>query len=423
MSDALAIAAVTGLLRDLLTGVMTDPDLNLTTIVHSTVGVSALPPDLIKSDTNGINQLNLFLYQVQPNQGWRNADYASRDTRGNRVTNPPLGLDLYYLLTAYAGADMHAEVLLGYAMQYLHELGVVTRDMIRNQFNTWSGTSDPLLSALPGSRLADQIEPIKISPYAMNTEELSKLWTATQAHYRPTAAYHVSVVLIENRYPTRAALPVLQRGAGDFGVAVQPNLLPPLPTIESLEPPNQQTAIRMGETLTIDGFNLTGASLNVQFIHARTPNALTLPVATATPAEWTVDISPVNPDDWEIGIYRVAGVIGSGATQVTTNELPLALAPRIVNINATKAAGTVTLTVQCSPKVWQEQEVSLIVGDRAIVAEPITSAKTDTLTFKSSDLPSGMQWVRLRVDGTDSILIDRTKTPPIFDPTQQVTIP
>jgi hypothetical protein len=421
MSNALAIAAVTGLLRDLLSGVMTTNDLS--NIVGSGVDVSALPPDLIKSETNGINQLNFFLYQVQPNQGWRNADYASRDTRGNRITNPPLGLDLYYLLTAYAGADMHAEVLLGYAMQYLHELGVVTRDMIHNQFNTWSGSSDPLLNALPGSRLADQIEQIRISPYAMNTEEMSKLWTAMQAHYRPTAAYHVSVVLIENRYPTRAALPVLQRGAGDFGVAVQPNLLPPLPTIESLEPPNQQTGIRLGETLTIHGFNLTGASLNVQFIHARTPNALTLPVATATPAEWTVDISPVNPDDWEIGIYRVAGVIGSGTTQVTTNELPLALAPRILNINATKGAGNVTITVQCSPKVWQEQEVLLIVGDRAIVAEPITVAKTDTLTFKSSDLPSGTQWVRLRMDGIDSILIDRTKTPPIFDATQQVTIP
>ncbi|HJW38672.1 MAG TPA: DUF4255 domain-containing protein [Candidatus Udaeobacter sp.] len=423
MSDALAIAAVTGLLRDLLTGVMTRPDLNLSTVVGSAVDVSALPPDLIKSETKGINRLNLFLYQVQPNQGWRNVNHPSRDGRGDRIANPPLGLDLYYLLTAYAGADMHAEVLLGYAMQYLHELGVMTREMIRNQFNAWSGSADPLLKALPGSRLADQIEQIKISPYALNTEEMSKLWTATQAHYRPTAAYHVSVVLIESQYPTRAALPVLQRGLGDFGVAVQPNLVPPLPTIESLEPPQQQTAIRMGETLTINGFNLAGSPLNVEFIHARSPNALTLSVATATPTQWTVNISPLNPDDWEIGIYRVAGVIGSGTTQVTTNELPLALAPRIVSINASKAAGVVTLTVKCSPKVWQEQEVSLIVGDRAIVAEPIASAKTDTLTFKSSDLPSGPQWVRLRVEGTDSILIDRTKTPPIFDATQQVTIP
>ena len=423
MSDALAIAAVTGLLRDLLNGVMTDPDLNLSTIVGSTVGVSALPPDLIKSDTNGTNQLNLFLYQVQPNQGWRNVNNPSLDARGDRIANPPLGLDLYYLLTAYAGADMHAEVMLGYAMQYLHELGVLTREMIRNQFNTWATSGDLLLNALPGSKLADQIEQIKISPYALNTEEMSKLWTATQAHYRPTAAYHVSVVLIESRRPTRAALPVLQRGLGDFGVAVQPNLVPPLPTIESLVPPQQQTAIRIGDTLTINGFNLTGTPLNIQFIHARNPNALTLPVATGTPTQWTVNISPANPDDWEIGIYRVAGIIGAGTTQVTTNELPLALAPRIVSINASKAAGVVTLTVKCSPKVWQEQEVSLIVGDRAIVAEPITVAKTDTLTFKSSDLPSGAQWVRLRVEGTESILIDRTKTPPIFDPTQQVTIP
>jgi hypothetical protein len=423
MSDALAIAAVTGLLRDLLTGVMTRPDLNLSNIVGSTVDVSALPPDLIKSETNGINRLNLFLYQVQPNQGWRNANYPSRDGRGDRIANPPLGLDLYYLLTAYAGADMHAEVMLGYAMQYLHELGVVTREMIRNQFNTWTGSVDPLLKALPGSKLADQIEQIKISPYALNTEEMSKLWTATQAHYRPTAAYHVSVILIESRYQTRAALPVLQRGEGDFGVAVQPSVLSPLPTIESLEPPLQQTAIRMGETLTINGFNLAGAPLNVQFIHSRRPDALTLPVATAMPTQWIVNISPANPDDWEIGIYSVAGVIGSGTTQLTTNELPLALAPSIVNINATKAAGVVTIDVQCSPKVWQEQNVLLIVGDRAIVTEPITVAKTGTLTFKSSDLPSGAQWVRLRVEGIDSILIDRTKTPPDFDATQKVTIP
>jgi hypothetical protein len=108
---------------------------------------------------------------------------------------------------------------------------------------------------------------------------------------------------------------------------------------------------------------------------------------------------------------------------LTTNELPLTLAPRIINLNAAKAAGVVTITVKCSPKVWQEQDVSLIVGDRAIVAEAITTAKTDTLTFKSSVLQSGSQWVRLRVEGIDSILIDRTTTPPSFDVTQQVTIP
>ena len=32
-------------------------------------------------------------------------------------------------------------------------------------------------------------------------------------------------------------------------------------------------------------------------------------------------------------------------------------------------------------------------------------------------------WVRLRVDGTDSVLLDRTGPAPVFDPTQQITVP
>ena len=55
---------------------------------------------------------------------------------------------------------------------------------------------------------------------------MSRLWTAIQAHYRPTAAYVVSVVLIEARQPTRQALPVLAgrstRGGRDRGVKVAP---------------------------------------------------------------------------------------------------------------------------------------------------------------------------------------------------------
>jgi hypothetical protein len=31
--------------------------------------------------------------------------------------------------------------------------------------------------------------------------------------------------------------------------------------------------------------------------------------------------------------------------------------------------------------------------------------------------------VRLRVDGTDSILLDRSGPAPIFDPTQRITVP
>ncbi|MBD0326353.1 MAG: DUF4255 domain-containing protein, partial [Pyrinomonadaceae bacterium] len=87
MSTALAIASVTAVLKDLLHNGLIDHDL------VSSLGdvlVSALPPDRIDiSETTGNSQLNLFLYQVTPNTGWRNVGLPSRDGRGERLTNPP----------------------------------------------------------------------------------------------------------------------------------------------------------------------------------------------------------------------------------------------------------------------------------------------------------------------------------------------
>ena len=108
---ALAIAAVTAVLKDLLNNGVINND------IASTVGevaVTSLPPDRIDvSDGNERNQLNLFLYQVTPNAGWRNVGLPSRDSRGERISNPPLALDLHYMLSAYGTRDLHPEILLG----------------------------------------------------------------------------------------------------------------------------------------------------------------------------------------------------------------------------------------------------------------------------------------------------------------------
>ena len=61
------------------------------------VKVTSKPPDTINAGPNEAAQLNLYLYQVTPNQGWRNAAQPSRDANGARLTNPPLALDLHYL--------------------------------------------------------------------------------------------------------------------------------------------------------------------------------------------------------------------------------------------------------------------------------------------------------------------------------------
>lgn len=209
MSSALAIAGVTAVLRDLLNDGLINH--NVSGVLGSTVTVSTVPPDRVVP-TNGTesSQLNLFLHQVTPNTGWRNEGLPSRDGSGrHRLSNPPLALNLHYLLSAYSGGDLHAEILLGYAMQLLHEMPVLTRQAILTALNPSPvvGTAlPPALRALAESGLEHQIEQIKITPEYLNTEEMSKLWTATQSHFRPTAAYMASVVLIEATEPVRSPL-------------------------------------------------------------------------------------------------------------------------------------------------------------------------------------------------------------------------
>src|SRR5262249_54278184 len=125
------------------------------------------------------------------------------------------------------------------------------------------------------------------------------------------------------------------------------------------------------------------------------------------------------------GMYAVSvSIQKAGQPDRTTNALPLLLAPRITiapDPAARDANGSVTLTINCRPEVRLEQRTALLLGDREVLAGP-RAPTTDSLTFVVTSAPVGDSWVRLRVDGVDSLLVDRTKTPPVFDPTQKVTI-
>ena len=135
MSTALAIAGVSAVLRDLLNDGLVNG--NVSGVLGSSVTVSLLAPDrVVPTGGTEASQLNLFLYGVTPNAGWRNEALPSRDGAGRaRLSNPPLALDLHYLLSAYSAGDLHAEILLGYAMQLLHEMPVLTREAIRTALN------------------------------------------------------------------------------------------------------------------------------------------------------------------------------------------------------------------------------------------------------------------------------------------------
>lgn len=444
MSSALAIASVTAVLKDLLDNAVIDH--SVSTTVGGPVTVTALSPGQIKpSDEGGAisRQLNLFLYHVTPNTGWSNVGLPSRDARGNRVTNPPLALDLYYLLTAYGKEDFEAEILLGYAMQRFHETPVLTRDAIRQALAMPGGPVSSVgilpsaLGALTASDLADQVEQIKLTQYPLNVEEASKLWSAFQTNYRPSVAYHVSVVLVQTDGVVRSSLPVLRRGVDDRGAVAQPDTNSPFPALFSVEPSNEQFAAVLGGELVVKGQRLDAGTLAVVIHNPRLAAPLELtPLAGAT-AEEVKALLQIDPTTdaatFVAGVYTLSLVLNRGTSQErTTNEVPFALAPRlpmpppvgdpptIVAVRGTDS--TVTVTVRCRPGVLPTQRVTLVVGESEAPAQPHT-ARTNTLTFRFRQLPAGDYFVRLRVDGVESLLVNRAASPPAFDNSQKVTVP
>lgn len=435
MSSELALAAVTAALQDLLTNALVDADLS--TPLGGSVQVTALPPDRILTGDNEKPQLNVFLYQVTPNLGWRNTNLPSRDDSGARLTNPPLALDLHYLITAYSAKDFQADSLLGLAMQVLFETPLLTRERLRAKQNGWSLSADPLLRALAGAGLSDQIELIKFTPCVMNTEEMSKLWTAFQAKYRPSACYQATVALIESKQPARSPLPVLSRGPvdpvtkRDRGVVVQPDLSPPFPMIAALELPHGQPSVRLNEIVTVNGFHLdgdAGDTVVVLLNHPRFAQPAQVPPlagATATKLEFQFPNDPVN---FPAGVYALSnGFINGGKLARTTNQVGVALAPSAPTIAGAPniprdAQGNVTLQLTCAPQVWQGQTATLILGTFQASAEPFPGSKTDKLVFKFFKMEVGDYFVRLRVDGVESILINYAVKPLQFDSSQKITL-
>jgi hypothetical protein len=436
VSSPLAIGAVSAVLRNLLDNGFIETGAPL-----SPVKVTAVAPDLVKlDDPEAPPSLNLFLYRTTRNLGWAEAALPWFDSDGSRLTNPPLALDLHYLLTAYGAADFQAEILLGYAMHLLHERPVLDRAAIRRALDPsplGASILPPAFQALTASDLADQVDSVTITDESLDTEEMARLWSAIQAHYRPTVAYLVTVVLIEARKTTRDALPVLSRGPvdpntnKDAGVVVDPSLLPPYATIDSVVPPSSQPAAKLGDTVRIVGHDLDGTSAVVRFAHRLldTPNEIAVGTSTdPTGIDLVLPSGGAAEQQWPAGVYTVTvSLVRAPETQARESNVAailLAPEPELPPTSITRDAGTqrVTVKLDVRPQVRPAQEAMLTLGGDSALADPIT-APASQLTFKLGAVPPGAQWARLTVDGVESLLIDRSADPPIFDPSQSVTVP
>lgn len=426
MSSALAIASVTHVLKDLLNDGMIDHDVS--GIVGGNVEVSALPPDRIDvSPSNTDSRLNLFMYQAVPNTGWSNIGFPSRNARGDRISNPPLALNLHYLLTAYGADELHAEILLGYGMQLLHETPALGRDAIRTSLappsSVSSGGLPPELLALSTSELAEQIEQIKITPQVLNIEELSKLWTTFESKYRPTAAYLVSVVLIESKKSTKSSLPVREPL-----VYVDPFKNPVIEKILSQsadgQPIVENQKILDGYNLITRGYSLRG---DITFVNVGG--------IEVTPDNEDIDDKQIIftlPAGLKAGIQGVQVIheklMGSPPDPhkgVQSNVEAFVLSPRIDNISVTNIQGTgdeprsADIELEIAPEIKETQKVILLLNEfvPGNVTEPLNaySFRATPLTLSSPPGPSNI--ITIPVSGVEAgdylvrVLVDGAESP------------
>jgi len=189
-ADGLSIAAVTAVLKHLIENGLARR--NVTSQLGGDVMISALPPDRIPSGSDERAQLNIFLHQVTPHT-------AMQISRPTIPAKNAVSVELHYLITAYGAQDFQSEILLGHAIDILHGSAVLDAASIRSALVALTTGADrrvvpPALATLASSDVAEHVESLRISPEFLGAEDMSRLWSALQARFRPSATYKITAV-------------------------------------------------------------------------------------------------------------------------------------------------------------------------------------------------------------------------------------
>lgn len=421
MSSALGIAAVTAVIKDQIHNGFIDANLS---DIMGDITISALPPDKSVNGEADQNTLNIFLYMVAPNKGWQNADYPSRNSLGERVNNPPLAIDLYYLLMAYGLKDFYAEILLGNAMQILHNNPVFGRDQIRRALSP-SPPPPNFPPQLIDSNLAEQVEQIKIIQQNMNLEDISKLWTSFQTHYRLTASYIATAVLIQSNFSTKSSLPVTGRN-----IYVLPFSYPVINKIKSSD--GENVPIIPSSQLIIEGYNFPTEKLQLLISGID----LTTSVTVINSTRFNLSLPNPLPDGVFSGVQtlKIIRVIEMGTPPVPHGGFESNTEVFIMHpvITATVENSVVVIVngvsvrkgqikIVFNPKVNKSQRIILFLNElnppqtRSAFSysfeAPINNGiidpdtQTDNVIFDFKNVMPADYLIRVRVDGAESLLV------------------
>lgn len=199
MSNYLAIATVTAVLRDIL------QEAAGAAIPGATV--TTRRPEAVNDGGQNKPLVNIFLYRIEPNAAWRNTDieirYPNRKAPKDRARDtikkrPQVPLNLSYLFSFYGNElELEPQRLLGSVVSAIHTHPRLSPQAIRGAVTRERHLRDSDLEFQ-----VDKIEDVKLTPISLSLEELSKLWSVFfQVPYTLSVAYEAAAVLIEPGEP------------------------------------------------------------------------------------------------------------------------------------------------------------------------------------------------------------------------------
>ena len=354
------------------------------------IGTTGNPPDAVRTLPG--THLSLFLLHVAEDRFQKNAlntGTAARVPRTQPIPRQPLGLDLYYLLTALSSEGyIKEQQAMSIALRCFHEQPVITR----------------------------HAEQLTLQMEVQSIDEASRLWQATTAPIRLSSLYRVSVVFLSPEVPSPPGPPVqavrLAAGPAAMPFAAAGGQLTGTQTTATYRPPDSTAAkplsrsydlspaaVRAGDRFLLLGGGLAGTSVFLEgpaggevdvtgwldpnpAVHTDVRLVLHVPQPPATPAP---------------GWYVMR--VGQGA--VRSNAAALAVAARVDGVAnpplLTPAGGVYTVR-----GVGFLGTVEVLLG-----AVPLPAAQVDVggtrIDFNApAGLAPGRYPLRLRVGGVES---------------------
>lgn len=332
------------------------------------------------------SQINLFLYSVAKHPTWQNQDMPTQSK--GQPGRPPLALNLYYMVSACERDQKVAHERLGRAMQLLHDRPVIS------DFSADSG-------------IKNQSDPIRLTFQPMSLDEMSKLWSALQTSYRPSAMYEVGVILIESEVASPTPLPVTRRGETDLGWDSTTQFPPVLTGVKFAT--NNQPGARVGESVTLVGSNLKRlGNAVVKLQHSSWEHAKTENIAKSTANEVTFSIPAIG---FPAGVYTVSVQYDENGKLSSSSSIPMSLHPEIL----VPAGGLVvnvvdgSLTISHRPDILPEQSLQFLIGSTSIPNVKQIGPGQLKVTLSGIALPPNEKdhrFARLRLDGVESLVFD-----------------